>query len=110
MIVPTVTDRDEWNYLDTLEHSGVIGYSHSADYGYYACVLRHKYPQCQTVKLTATTFQVLQPGISAASVQLTPEQHARQELLDALDASLEGNITKRDWLQILSDEDLLPHL
>ena len=108
MIVSTVTDRDEWNYLDTLEDSDVIGYAHSADYGYLACVLRSKYPQCQTVKLTTTTFQVLQFGISAVSVPLTLAQCARQELLDALDASLEGNITKKDWLQILSDEDLLP--
>ena len=78
--------------------------------GILCCVLRHKYPQCQTVKLTATTFQILQPGISAVSVQLTPEQRARQELLDALDPHFQGNIPKEEWLQILSDEDLLPHL
>ena len=92
MIFPTVTDSDEWDYLNTLQNTDlVVGYPNSADYGYYACILRHKYPQCQTVKLTATTFQVMQPGISAVSVQLTPEHHARQKLLDALDSHFRGS-------------------
>ena len=109
MIIPTVTERDEWNYLNTLKNSDPVGYPNSADQGYYARVLRYKYPQCQRVTLTATTFQVLQPGISAASVQLTSEQHARQQLLDAVDPHFAGDVTREDWLQILADEDLLPH-
>ncbi|MBA2391971.1 MAG: hypothetical protein H0V70_04420 [Ktedonobacteraceae bacterium] len=108
MIVPTVTDQDEWNYLDTLKDPDLVGYTHSADYGYYACILRYTYPQCETVKLTATTFQVLQSGISARPVPLTPAQHARQELLDALCPHFQGNVPKHDWLEILSDEGLLP--
>ena len=109
MIVPTVTDQDERNYLDTLNDPDLVGYTHSADYGYYACVLRYKYPQLETVKLTATTFQVLQSGISAVSVPLTPEQRARQELLDALDPHFQGSIPKKDWLEILADEGLFPN-
>jgi hypothetical protein len=110
VIIPTVTDHDEWNYLNTLKNSNLVGYPNSADQGYYARVLQYKYPQCQRVTLTATTFQVLQPGISAVPVRLTSEQHARQCLLDALDPHFPGDITKKDWLQILTDEDLLPHL
>jgi hypothetical protein len=109
MIVPTITDSDEWNYLDTLEVSDLVGFPNTGNQGYYARVLRQKYPQCQAVTLTVTTFQVLQPGISAVPVKLTLEQHARQKLFDALDTPLEGSITKKDWLQILSDEHLLPH-
>ena len=95
MIIPTVTDRDEWNYLNTLKNSDLVGYPNSADQGYYARVLQYKYPQCQRVTLTATTFQVLQPGISAVPVRLTSEQHARQRLLDALDPHFPGDITKK---------------
>jgi hypothetical protein len=46
MIFPTITDRDEWNYLDTLTEFARVGYPHSADQDYYARVLRYKYPQC----------------------------------------------------------------
>jgi hypothetical protein len=106
MIIPTLTDRDEWNYLDTLEDSDRVRYA--ADSGYYACVLQYKYPQCQTVILTTTTFQVLQSGISAVSVQLTPAQRARQKLFDALEPHFQGNIPKKDWVHILNDERLLP--
>lgn len=106
MIIPKITDRDEWNYLDTLEDSDLVRYA--ADSGYYARVLRYKYPQCQTAILTATTFQVLQPGISAVSVQLTSAQRARQKLFDALEPHFQGNIPKKDWVHILNDENLLP--
>ena len=54
-------------------------------------------------------YEALQPGISAGLVQLTPVQYARQELLDALCPHFQGNIPKKDWLEILSDEDLLPN-
>ena len=106
MMIPKITDRDEWNYLDTLEDSDLV--RHAADSGYYARVLRYKYPQCQTALLTATTFQVLQPGISAVSVQLTPAQCARQKLFDALEPHFQGSIPKKDWVHILNDEKLLP--
>jgi hypothetical protein len=86
MIIPKITDRDEWNYLDTLDDSDLVRHIYAADSGYYACVLQYKYPQCQTAILTANTFQVLQPGISAVSVQRTSAQRARQELFDALKA------------------------
>jgi hypothetical protein len=29
MIFPTITDRDEWNYLDTLTDFARVGYPHS---------------------------------------------------------------------------------
>jgi hypothetical protein len=110
MIYPKITDQDEWNYLDSLEDSELVGYPNSVDQGYYARVLRHKYPQCQGVKLTATTFQVLQPSISAVPVQLTSEQYARQRHFDALDhPDLPDAITKIIWLQVLADENLLPN-
>ena len=109
MLVPEITDQDEWNYLDTLADSASVGHPNSATTGYYARILQYKYPQCQRVKLTPTTFQVQQPGISAVPVPLTPEQRARQRLLDELDDPLQGTITKRDWLPILNDENLLPH-
>lgn len=109
MIFPTITDRDEWNFLNFLKRSDPVGYPNSADQAYYARVLQYKYPQCQRVRLTATTFQVLQPGISAAPVSLTSEQYARQKLFDALDPHFVSDITKKDWLQILADEALLPH-
>lgn len=110
MIVATITDRDEWNYLDSLKDSDLIGYPNSVDQGYYARILRHKYPQCQGVTLTATAFQVLQPGISAVPVQLTLEQSARQRHFDALDhPDLPCHITKIIWLQVLADENLLPN-
>ena len=107
MIYPTITNHDEWNYLDSLGDSDSVGHPNSADKGYYARVLQHKYPQCQ-VKLTGDTFQVLQPGISAVAIPFTSEQHLRHHLLDALDRQFSGNITKNDWLRVLRDHQLLP--
>jgi hypothetical protein len=108
MIFPTITDRDEWNYLDTLQDSDIIGFPFSADEGYYVRILRYKYPQCQEVRLTATTFQVLQSGISAIPVTFTEQQYARQQLHDDLAFHTQGDITKNDWLHILADENLRP--
>jgi hypothetical protein len=108
MIFPTITDRDEWNYLNTLKDSSTVGYPNTSDQGYYARVLRYKYPQCHA-RLTATTFQILQPGISAAKVDLTSEQYARQRLFDALDTPTSAPIiTKKKWLRVLREKQLLP--
>jgi hypothetical protein len=106
-IFPKLTDQDEWNYLDTLRSSGIVGYPNSADQGYYARVLRYKYPQCERVNLTADTFQVVQTGINAGPVQLTQNQQARQQLLHTL-ASHDLKISKAAWLQALSKNGLLP--
>jgi hypothetical protein len=108
VIFPMVTGRDEWNYLTTLRSSDLVGYPNTADQGYYARVLRYKYPQSHTVALTVTTFQVLQAGISAVPVKLTSQQIARQKLFDVPDIPLEGTISKKDWLQILAGKDLFP--
>jgi hypothetical protein len=108
MIFPTITDRDEWNYLDTLKDSSRVGYPHSADQGYYARVLRYKYPQCHA-QTTATTFQILQPGISSAQVTFTPEQRARQRLLDTFETPKSAQVvTKNKWLRGLKKQHLLP--
>ncbi len=109
MIIANVTDQDEWNYLDALQDLDSVGHPNSANQGYYARILQYKYPQCQRVKLTATTFQITQPGISIVPIPFTLEQRARQRLLDELDDPLQGTVTKRDWLPILKDEHLLPH-
>ena len=110
MIFPTITDRDEWNYLDTLKDSSRVGYPHSADQGYYAQVLRYKYPQCHA-QTTATTFQILQPGFSSAQVPFTPEQRARQQLLDTFETPTSAQVvTNNKWLRALSQQWLLPKL
>jgi hypothetical protein len=109
VIIPTITDPDELNYLKTLKSSDLVGFPNAVGQDYYARVLRHKYPQCQFSTLTVSTFQILQPGISAVPVQLIVEQCARRRLFDALDSSLQGAIPKRDWLHIPTDEGLLPN-
>ena len=106
MIYPTITNHDEWNFLDSLGDSEIVGFPNS-DQGYYAHVVRYKYPQCR-VKLTATTIQVLQPGISAVPIELNSDQRARQRLFDALDTPLQGKVTKDEWLRALRDTQLLP--
>lgn len=109
MIVPTLTDRDEWNFLNSLKQTDCVGYPNSADQGYYARILRYKYPQCQRVALTARTFLVEQSGFSALPVVFTSEQLARHQLLDALDISLQGIITRRAWLRELDIRQLTPN-
>jgi hypothetical protein len=108
MIFPSITDRDEWNYLDTLTASTRVGYPHAADQGYYAQVLRYKYPQCHA-QVTATTFQILQPGFSSAQVPFTPEQRARQQLIDTFEIPKSAQVvTKKKWLKALEKMQLLP--
>src|SRR5450432_4222439 len=105
---PTITDRDEWNYLDTLTEFARVGYPHSADQGYYAQVLRYKYQQCHA-QVTATTFQILQPGISSAQVPFTEQQMARQQLLDTFESPTSAQVvTKNKWLRALEKNQLLP--
>ena len=108
MIFPTITDRDEWNYLDTLTEYARVGYPHSADQDYYARILRYKYPQCHA-QTTATAFQILQPGISSAAVPFTEQQMARHRLFDAFETSHSAQTaTKNKWLQALRKNQLLP--
>jgi hypothetical protein len=108
MISPTITDWDEWNYLDTLKDSSRVGYPHSADQGYYAQVLRYKYPQCHA-QITAMTFQILQPGFSSGHVPLTEKQMARQQLLDTFETPKSAQaVTKNKWLRALEMNGLLP--
>ncbi|MBA2678647.1 MAG: hypothetical protein H0U76_09690 [Ktedonobacteraceae bacterium] len=104
--IPTISDGDEREYLNTLEDSDLVGFSNSANNGYYARVLRQKYVGCH-VRLTATTFRILQPGISAEEIRFTSVQQARQRLLDAFDTpSSAPTMTKEKWLQTLKDHQL----
>jgi hypothetical protein len=106
-IFPKLTEQDEWNYLNQLKSSDVVGYPYSADQNYYARVLRYKYPQCERVNLTADTFQVVQKFINAGPVQFTLMQQARQHLLRPL-ASRQPKVSKKIWLQSLNANGLLP--
>jgi hypothetical protein len=107
MIFPNIMDRDEWNYLDTLTDFARVGYPHAADHDYYARVLRYKYPQCHA-QTTATTFQILQPGISSATVPFTEQQMARHRLFDTFETSHRAQAaTKKKWLQALKKNQLL---
>jgi hypothetical protein len=106
-IFPMLTEQDEWNYLNQLKSSDIVGYPYSANQSYYACVLRYKYPQCERVHLTADTFQVVQSGINAGPVQLTLMQQDRQHLLRTL-GSRQPKVSKKIWLQSLKANGLLP--
>jgi hypothetical protein len=106
-IFPKLTDQDEWNSLNQLKRSDIVGYPSSADQNYSARVLRYKYPQCERVHLTADTFQVVQKFINAGPVQLTLMQQARQQLLRRL-ASRQPKVSKEIWLQSLRANGLLP--
>ncbi len=111
-LFPSLTDRDEHNYLRRLRSDAVVGYPFSANEGYYERVLRNKYPQAEKVTITTETFQVVQQGISAGPIPLTLEQQARQRLLRTLvqaqrRQSVEiPRITKQEWLAALARNGL----
>jgi hypothetical protein len=106
-IFPKLTEQDEWNYLNHLKSSDIVGYPYSTGHHYYARVLRYKYPQCEHFNLTAGTFQVVQRGINAGPVPLTLMQQARQQLLYTV-ASCQPQVSKKIWLQSLKANGLLP--